>query len=242
MTLKFDEWPWKTIGYLFYVTSSFVHHFIAISKFKLELQSGNIKFGSKSVIFCAEWPWNLMDDLEKLQGSSSMLLQALYIISLPSVNSNWSYSPETPNSGQNQRLFVPCDLEIWRMTLKNNRAPLLCHIKLCTSFHCHMWIQTGVTVRKQLSCDLDLWSLTLAFHMDITFVNGNHSWKFHDDTMTGTLWKRCHRQTDRRTGRRMDRCVLRAAWSQLKTMVGYLIFLIWQILIIYKKSHIKSIL
>ena len=41
VTLKFDWWPWKTIGHLFYTTSSFVHHFIAICEFKLELQSGN---------------------------------------------------------------------------------------------------------------------------------------------------------------------------------------------------------
>ena len=32
-----------------------------------------------------------------------MLLQALCIISYPLVNSNWSYSPETPNLGQIQR-------------------------------------------------------------------------------------------------------------------------------------------
>ena len=44
--------------------------------------------------------------------------------------------------------FAPCDLEIWQMTLKNNRAPLLCSFKLCASFHSHWWIQTGVTVRK----------------------------------------------------------------------------------------------
>ena len=31
--------------------------------------------------------------------------------------------------------------KIWRMTLKNNRAPFLCYIKLCASFHHHMWIQ-----------------------------------------------------------------------------------------------------
>ena len=72
------------------------------------------------------------------------------IISKPSVNSNWSYSPETPNSDQNRRFFVPCDLEIWRMTLKNNRAPLLGCFKLCASFHSHHWIQTGVTVRKHI--------------------------------------------------------------------------------------------
>ena len=40
VTLKFDGWPRKTIGQLFYATSSFVHHFVAIGEFKLELQSG----------------------------------------------------------------------------------------------------------------------------------------------------------------------------------------------------------
>ena len=34
-----------------------------------------------------------------------------------------------PNLGQNQWFFVQCALEIWWMTLKNNRAPLLWHIK-----------------------------------------------------------------------------------------------------------------
>ena len=51
VTLKFDGWHWKTIGHLFYATSSFVHHFIAIGELKLELQSGNAQFGSKSTIF-----------------------------------------------------------------------------------------------------------------------------------------------------------------------------------------------
>ena len=90
VTFKFDRWPSKTTGHLFYATSSFVHHFfVAISGFKLEIQSGNTHFGSKSMF------------------------------------------------------FEPCDLEIWRMTLKNNRAPLLSNIKLCASFHYHMWTQTG---------------------------------------------------------------------------------------------------
>ena len=89
---KFDVWPWKTIGHLFYATLSFAHHFKAMGEFKLELVSRN---------------------------------------------------------GQNQRFFVPCDLQIWWMTLKNNRAPLLCRFKLCASFHSHWWIQTKVTVRKR---------------------------------------------------------------------------------------------
>ena len=65
VTLKFDGWPWKKIRHLVYSTSSFVHHFLAIGEFKLELQSGSAQFGSKSTIFLAVWPWNLMHDLEK---------------------------------------------------------------------------------------------------------------------------------------------------------------------------------
>ena len=95
MTLKFDRWPWKTIGHLFNATSSFVHHLVAICEFKRELQSGNAQFWSKSMIFLAV-----------------------------------------------------C-LAIWRMTLKNNRAPFLCCFRLCASFHNHWWIQTGVSVWKR---------------------------------------------------------------------------------------------
>ena len=109
VTLKFDRWPRKTIGHLFYAISSFVHHLIDICEFKIELQSGNAKFGSKSAF------------------------------------------------------HVPCDLEIWRMTLKKNRAPLLCYFKLCASFHSHPWIQTDVTVRKRLSYVLT--SVTLTFDL-----------------------------------------------------------------------------
>ena len=78
-----------------------------------------------------------------------MLPQALCSILYPLVNSKWSYSPETPNLGQIRRFLESCDLEICRMTLQNNRAPLLCYFKLCASFHTHWWIQISVTVRKR---------------------------------------------------------------------------------------------
>ena len=111
VTLKFNRWPWKTIEHFFYTSSSFVHHFKAMSEFKLALQSGSARFGSISAIFCPVWPWNLVDDLQKQYGSSSTLHQALCIISKPWVNSNWSYSTEMANSGQNRRFFFPCHLE-----------------------------------------------------------------------------------------------------------------------------------
>ena len=71
LVIFFPAWPWnlmilwKTIGHLFYTTSSFVRHFKSIGEVKLELQSRNTQFGSKLVIFCSAWPWNLIDDLEK---------------------------------------------------------------------------------------------------------------------------------------------------------------------------------
>ena len=65
VTLKFDGWPSKTIGHLFYATSSFVQHFVAIGEFKLELESGNAQSGSNLMLFRAVWPWNLTDDLQK---------------------------------------------------------------------------------------------------------------------------------------------------------------------------------
>ena len=95
ITSKFDRWPWKTIGHLFWATPSFVHHFKYIGEGKHGLQTGNAQFGS-----------------------------------------NWWY-------------FVLPDVEIWWMTLKNNRVPFLYYIKLCASFQSHGWIQTGVTVRKR---------------------------------------------------------------------------------------------
>ena len=51
VTLKFDGWPWQTMGHLFYATSSFVLHFKAISELKLDLQSGNAEFRSQKAIF-----------------------------------------------------------------------------------------------------------------------------------------------------------------------------------------------
>ena len=120
VTLKFDGWSWETIGHLFYAISSFVHHFIAICVFRMELQSGNAKFWSKSVNF-----------------------------------------------------FVHCDLEIRRMTLKNNRAPLLRYFKLCASFHSHPWIQTGVTVWKRISY----------FFTSVALTSGLWPWPF------ANLWR-----------------------------------------------------
>ena len=141
VTLKFDGWPWKIIGHLFYTTLSFVQHFKAIGIFKVGLQSRNAQFGSKLVIFLPRWLWKLKYDLDKQQGTSPKLHQALCIISNPLVKSNLSYSLETLKSGKNWWFFVPRNLENWRMILKNNRAPL--HLSYAASTFVHYSIANG---------------------------------------------------------------------------------------------------
>ena len=101
-----------------------------------------------------------------------------------------SYSPETLKLGEIWRLFASCDHQILRMTLKNNRAPLLCPLKLYASFGSHRWIPIWVTVRKRTN-----WVLTCV-------------------TLTFDLWR-----TDRRMDGQMDRTIHRAAWLQLKIAV-----------------------
>ena len=129
------------------------------------------------------------------------------------MNSNWSSSLETLNSVQNWRFFVLCDLEIWWMTLKNNRAPLLSNIKLYASFHHHMWIQTGVTIRKWLSwvmtsvtLTFDLWPFGWTSLLSLVITPENFmmiQWQEHSEK--GVTGRRTDRQTDRRTDRQTDR-------------------------------------
>ena len=64
------------------------------------------------------------------------------------------------------------------------------HQALCiisSSYVNSNWSYSPETVKLGFDlCDLDLWPLTLIFCMDLTFVIGNNSRKFHDDTMMGT--------------------------------------------------------
>ena len=113
--------------------------------------------------------------------------------------------------------------EIWQMTLKNIRPPLLTYFKLCPSFRSHMWIQTRVTVWKRLNW-VWLWPLTSEFGL----LHGHHflsmvitsenfmktRWQEHSEK-GGQIDRRTEGQTDRQT-RQTERGVLRDAWSQLK--------------------------
>ena len=139
----------KTIGHLFYATSSFVHHFVAIGEFILELESGTPNLGQ---IRCFLEPCDL--EIWRMTFKNNRAPLLCYFKLCAVFHCHWWIqtgvkSPETPNLSQIRRFLEPCDLEIWRMTFKNNRAPLLCYFKLCAAFHSYWWIQTGVSVRKR---------------------------------------------------------------------------------------------
>ena len=113
------------------------------------------------------------------------------------------------------------------MTLKNNRAPLLCCFQLCAWFHCHMWIQTGVRVRKRLSWVLtltfDLWPWPFAWTSLLTMVITPENfmmirwWEHGEKGVTDG-------QTDRQTDGQTENTICRADWSQLKKYI-YIYFL-----------------
>ena len=77
----------------------------------------------------------------------------------------------------NHRFFSLCDLDIWLMTSKNYRAPLLHYNKLCASSQTPRWIRTGVTVRKRsipVKIDDLLPRVTLKFDGWPWKIMGNH--------------------------------------------------------------------
>ena len=128
MTLKNNRAP--LLRY-FKLSATFRSH----PSIQLDFQYGNVQFRSKSAISCPTWPWNLTDDLENKANLRDLIAATGLVILLKFDPNHW--------------FFSPCDLEIWCMTLKNNRAPLLYYIKLCVSFQIHRWIKTEVTLRKR---------------------------------------------------------------------------------------------
>ena len=113
-------------------------------------------FWSRMTLKSDRWPWKTKGHI--FNATSSILHHFVAIgefkLELQSGDAQF---------GWNLTIFKLCDLEICRITLKNNREPLLRNIKLCAPFNHHLSIQTGVTVRKQLSWVLT--SVTLNFDL-----------------------------------------------------------------------------
>ena len=153
-----DHISWKTKGYLSNAMPSSVHHFKAIGEFKLELQPGNAQFGSKSAIFVPcdlEIWWMILNkNMAPLLCYFKLCFNAIGEFKLELQSGNGQFRSKS-------EIFVPRELEIRWMTLKDNRASFLCYFQLCTLFQNHRWIQTGVTFRKcSIFRPLWPWNLT----------------------------------------------------------------------------------
>ena len=140
MTLENNKAP---LLYYIELCASFQIHRWIKTGVTVRKRSIRVKIGK----FCPVWAWNLTDDLENKRA-----LLCCFKLCASSHRHQWIQTGVTvrkhPIWVKINDFFVPCDLEIQQMTLKNNRAPLLCYFKLCASFRSHWGIQTGVTVRK----------------------------------------------------------------------------------------------
>ena len=149
VTLKLDRWPRKTIGHLFYFASSFVHHFTAISEFKLQLESGNAQFWSKSTIFFWRvtlkfngWPC-------KTKGHLFYAISSFVHHFIPIGELQFELQSSNAQFGSKSMILSRVTYKFYGWPSKNYRASLLCYFKLCVSFRTHWWIQIGVTVKKR---------------------------------------------------------------------------------------------
>ena len=141
-----------------------MHHFTTIREFKPELQSRKAQFGSNRRFLV---PCDLEICWITLKNNRTPFW---YHFKLCASFHNhwwiktWVKSPKTPNLGKNRQCLVPCDLEIWWMTLKTNRVHPLYYIKLCESFHSiyefKLELQSGNT---QIWAKFSLTSVTLTF-------------------------------------------------------------------------------
>ena len=171
VTLKFDGWPWKAIGHLFLCYNKlcawFQSHCWIKTGVTVRKPSIQVKIGDFFVL-CDLEIWQTTFKNNRAPVLCCFKLCASFH------SHQWIQTKVTVRKlliRVKSAIFFSCDLEIWWMTLKNNRAPLLCYIKLCVSFQSHRWIQSGVTVRKRsirvkigdffVLCEIEIWRMTL---------------------------------------------------------------------------------
>ena len=124
------------LGGLIAATSLVISNWIQINKFSAHV---TVKFDG--------WP-------KKMTKNNNRALLLYYIKLCASFQIHWwiqtgvTVQKLTLNLGRNWRYFILCDLEMWCLTMENNRPPLLYHIKLCASFQSHRWSQTWITIWK----------------------------------------------------------------------------------------------
>ena len=114
----------KKNKHIFYANSIFAHDLVAIGEFIVELQTGSARFRLKSSFFglcdLEIWWMTSKNNGVPLLCNFNLVHHFVAICELQLELQPGNSQYESKSS----ILFGLCDLEIWRMTLKNNRAPL----------------------------------------------------------------------------------------------------------------------
>ena len=180
--------------------ASFPSHRWIVTKVSVRKRSSRETIGS----YCRVWPWNATYDIEK-NNRGSFLSCVKQCTSFRS--HRWILTGDTVRKHSIRAKFLP--LWPWKsrdeLQKQQNTSPK--PHQAYTSFHRHMWNQTGVTAPRELNRGWPLWPIPLTSDLYLLHGHhflGNHSWKFHGATIKVTLSNRCDRRTDRRTNRRAN--------------------------------------
>ena len=113
---------------------------VTVRKCSIRVNIGD--FLSRVTLKCDGWPWKIIGHRFDTTLSFVHHFKAIGMLKLELQSGNAQFG---------SKLAIFCPGWLWKLniTLKNNRAPLLCCFNLCAPFHSQRWIQIGVTVRKR---------------------------------------------------------------------------------------------
>ena len=135
------------------------------------------QIGAKSALFRPMWPWNLTDDLEKQYGSSLVPLKPVYKIWSQSVNSNWSYRPETPGFHQIGTFLARVSLKFdrwpWK-TIGSSPVPLESVYQIWSRSVNSNWSYRPEMPQIGPNFIWPLWPWPLTYDLDLLYRH--HSW------------------------------------------------------------------
>ena len=172
VTLKFDGCPWKTIGHLFYTMSSFVHFFKAMGEFKrviVRKRTILLIFLSGVTLKFDGWLWKTIGHL--------FCTTLSFVHHFKAIGEFKQVAVRKCSNVQISDFFVPCDLKIWWMTLKNNRTPLLCCFKFkIGNFFCRVTLKfEWMTMKNNRAPLLSNIKLCALFHHHMQYSNSSYS-------------------------------------------------------------------
>ena len=153
VTLKFDGWPPKMEGDLFNAHGSYIIQCIYIRKFKYQYRpqivhlGSNRQFSASGTLTFDEWTWKKTNGTFKFHGwpwKQKASLLCHFNLCASSVGICEVKLEFQPTNDQFINVATPVTFKMYGCPRQT-----ICHFKFCALFRSHLWVQTGVTVRKQ---------------------------------------------------------------------------------------------